>query len=123
MNLWGATMINDYEKTPCVIKSGQLFYKTTKPDAFFKKHRELLPETTEIFYIDSNISERNEIDKALSILEKTLKGEKIKEVESIQENKCSYVYRLNQNTILSAYTKEQFELLKKWYSDEISNLI
>lgn len=108
-------MINDYVKIPCVVKVGQCFYKTPKPDAFFKKHRELTPETTEIFYIDSNISERSEIDKALSILEKTLKGEKIKEAEVVTEYKCTYTYRLNQNTVLSAYTKEQLELLKKWY--------
>ncbi len=108
-------MINDYEKIPCVIRVGNTFYKTPKPDAFFKKHRELVPETTEIFYISPGISERSEIDKALSILEKTLKGEKIKEAEVVLEPTCAYKYRLNQNTILSAYTKEQLNLLKKWY--------
>lgn len=68
-----------------------------------------------IHYIDELITGMSEVDKALQMIENELKGIKPKEQEVSQKAVVKYEYRLNQNTVLVAYNKEQVEWFKKWY--------
>lgn len=74
------------------------------------------PANYKVQYLDNPPTDRSEIERALKALENSFLGISEKPKEVLPENReCKYVYRLNANTVLSAYTEEQFNLLKKWY--------
>ena len=69
-------------------------------------------DDTEIYYIDESINDRALIDKELSKIEKSLKGEPIKEKEIFSpERDYEYKYRVNVNTVFCSHTKEGLEWL------------
>ena len=109
-------MVTEYKNVPCIVKFNGEYYKAERPIKFFNKHREMENEDVEVHYIDETITGMQQIAIALRDLEDSLKGvvRQQKQADGLRE--CPYQYRVNQNTVLMAYTEEDLNKLKKWYN-------
>lgn len=104
----------EIKNIPCVVEYDGKIYKTNKTVSFFQKHREIDLTKVKIHYIDKSLTGMSEVDKALQRIENELKGIETKQ-QIEPEARMEYEYRLNQNTVLKAYSKEQVKKLSEWY--------
>jgi hypothetical protein len=95
--------------TPDVVK------RTTKVKNFIEKKK---LNTFKIVYLENPPVDYKELERALKEFEDKYTGKNVmqKEKEIFNNQSPKYEYRINCNTVLKAYTEEQFLLLKKWYN-------
>lgn len=100
---------------PGIIIYGGKIAKTSKVKGYIEKHK---LENFSIIYIENPSEDFSELNKQLQELENKCKGidppkEKPKQ-DGLREH--IYKYRINTNTVLEAYTKEDLDKLKKWWN-------
>lgn len=89
--------------------------RTTKVKKFIDKKK---LKTFKIVYLENPPADYKELERALKEFEDKYTGKNVmqKEREVFNNRSPKYEYRINCNTVLKAYTEEQFLLLKKWYN-------
>lgn len=97
-----------------IILPNKKVVRTTKIKKWIDKHK---PIEYSITYLEPIPVDFRNVERGLKELENRYLGlDPIKEKEIRSNSEYKYILRLNQNTILCAYTLEQFKLLKKWYN-------
>lgn len=87
---------------------------TTKVKKYIEKNK---LSGYSVTYLDPIPADFKDVERALTELKNNFLGIKTqprKEVE--KQDQYKYTYRLNQNTVLCANNKEDFEKLKRWYN-------
>lgn len=87
--------------------------RTTKVKKFIQKNKLTLYS---VLYLDKECKDFKEVERALKEMEANYLGEEPPKQKPKQEGprEYPYQYRINQNTVLMAYTEEDLSKLKKW---------
>ena len=101
-----------HTNSPGIIILADGIVKTTKVKKWLDKNK---PESFSVKYLDPIPNDFKEVEKALQALIDQEQGiVKTKEKQIFQDQRpYTHTYRVNQNTVLAAYSQEELDKLKK----------